>query len=58
MHVEHCLRIKDELINDVLPLIPSHGPARVRQPARTNLQQLCIKIGCSIEYQLGAKDKW
>ena len=40
---------------------PSHGQARIEQPARTYLQQLCTDTGCSIEDLTGVmddRDKW
>ena len=40
-HPGHCWRRKDELISDILLWIPSHGRAKVGQPARTYIQQLC-----------------
>ena len=40
-HAGHCWRSKDELISDVLLWTPSHGRAKARRPARTNIQQLC-----------------
>ena len=45
-HVRHCLRSKDELINDVLLWTPSNS---VERPSRTYLQQLCTDTGCSLE---------
>ena len=35
-----CWRSKDELISDVLLSTLSHGPAKVRRPARSYIQQL------------------
>ena len=28
---------------------PSHGPVKVGQPSRTNVQQLCADTGCNLE---------
>ena len=50
-----CWRNNDELISDVLLLIPSFG--RVDRPARTCLQQLCADTGCSLEDLPGAMDE-
>ena len=47
--MEHCWRSKNELISDILLLIPSHERARVGRPARTYLQQLCTDTRCSME---------
>ena len=52
----HCWRSKDELISNVLLWIPSHRQAKVGQPARTYLQQLCVDTGCSLEDQLRVID--
>ena len=41
----HCRRSRDELISDVLLWTPSHGRAKVGQPARTYIQQLCEDSG-------------
>ena len=46
----------DELISDVLLWISSHWRAKVGQPARTYLQQLCTDTRCSLEYLPGAMD--
>ena len=53
-HVGHCWRSKDELISDILLWTPSHGQAKVGQPARTYIQQLCADMGCSLEDLLEA----
>ena len=53
-HAGHCWRSKDELINDVLWWIPSHGRVKVGRPARTYLQQLCADTGWSLEELGGA----
>ena len=55
-HAGHCWRNKDELISDVLLWTPSHGQAKVGQPARTYIQQLCADTGCSLENLLWAMD--
>ena len=44
----HCWRSKNELISDILQLIPSHGRASVERPARTSQQQLTRNTGCSL----------
>ena len=46
-HAGHCWRSRDELINDVLLWTPTYGQAKVGQPARTYIQQLCEDMGCS-----------
>ena len=48
-HVGHCWRSRDELISDILLLIPSHGRAKAWRPARTYIQQLCASTGYSLE---------
>ena len=48
-HEGHCWRSKDELINDVFLLTPTHGHAFVGQPARTFLHQLCEDTGYSLK---------
>ena len=45
-HVRYCLRIKDELISDVLPLTPTHGHTSV---GWAHMHQLCAETGCHIE---------
>ena len=55
-HVGHCWRSKDELISDMLLWTPSHRRAKVGQPARTYLQQLCADTRCSLEDLPGAMD--
>ena len=44
-----CERSKGELISDLLLWTPSNGRARFGRPARTNPQQFCADIGCSLE---------
>ena len=48
-HAVHCWRSNEELISDVLLWTPTHWCARVGQPARTYLQQLCTDIGSCLE---------
>ena len=48
-HARHCLRSRDELISDVLLWTPSRSRAKVGQPTRTYIQQLCEDMGCSPE---------
>ena len=48
-HAGHCWRSRDELIRDVLLLIPTHGRAKAGRPARTYIQQLCEDTGCCPE---------
>ena len=55
-HVGHCWRSRDELISDMLPWTPSYGRAKAGRPARTKIQQLCAKTGCSLEDLPGAMD--
>ena len=60
-HAEHCWRRASELISDILLWTPSHGGARVGQPAITYIQQLCTDTGCSMEELLRTmdnRDKW
>ena len=40
---------RKKLISDILLWTPSHGRARVGQPRRTYLQQLCMDTRCSLE---------
>ena len=40
----HFLRIKEELVSDILLWTPSHGRLQVGRPARTYLQQLCADM--------------
>ena len=55
-YARHYWRSKDELMSDVLPWIPSYRCASVGRPTRTNLQQLCTDIECSLENLPGAMD--
>ena len=55
-HAGHCWRSWDELISDVLLWTLSHGRAKAGWPARTYIQQLCAKTGCSPEDLLEAVD--
>ena len=55
-HAGHSWRSKDELISDILLWTPSHGRAKIGQPARTYTQQLCADTGCSLEDLLGVMD--
>ena len=55
-HTGHCWRSKDELISDILLWTLAHGRAKVEQPARTYIQQLCVDTGYSLEDFLGAID--
>ena len=55
-HAGHSWRSKDELISDILLWIPSHGRAKVGQPARTYIKQLRADAGCNLENQPGAMD--
>ena len=48
-HAGHYWRSRDELINDVLLWIPSHGHAKAERPARTYIQHLWANRGCSPE---------
>ena len=48
-HAGHCWRSRDELISDVLLWTPTYGRAKVGQPARTYIQQLCEDTGISPE---------
>ena len=60
-HAGNCWRSKDELISNILLLIPSYGRAKARRPARTYIEQLCTDIGYSLEDLLGAmndRDGW
>ena len=53
--VGHCWRSMDKLISNILIWTPSHERAKVGQPARTYLQQLCANTGCNLK-DLGAID--
>ena len=55
-HAGHCWRSRDELISDVLLLIPSHGRTKAVRPARTYIQELCVDTGCSPEHLPEAMD--
>ena len=55
-YVGHCWRSKDEFLSDVLLWTPSHGRAKVWQPARTYIQQFCANTRCSLEDLPGAMD--
>ena len=60
-HAGHSWRSNYELISDVLFWIPSHGRAKVGQPARTYLQHLFADIGFSLEDLLRTmddRDEW
>ena len=49
------------LMSDTLLWTSSHRWAKVRRPARTNIQQLCADTGCSLEDLQGAmdnRDRW
>ena len=48
-HVGHYWRSRDKLISDILLWTPLHGQANAGQPARTDIQQLCVNMGCSPE---------
>ena len=57
-HAGHCWKSKDELISDVLLWTLAYGQAKVRRPARTDIQQLCEDAGCSPEDQPKAMNDW
>ena len=60
-HAEHCWRIRDELISDVLLWTPTYGRAKAGRPARTYVQQLCEDTGCSPEdlpEAMNNREKW
>ena len=48
-HAGHCWRSRDELISDVVLLIPSYGGAKAERPGRNYIQQLRADTGCSPE---------
>ena len=48
-HAGHCLRSKDEIVNDLLLWTPTYGQSKAGQPARTFIQQLCDDTGCNPE---------
>ena len=56
-HAGHCWRSKDELISDLLLLIPSHGRANAGQPTRTYKQQLFTNTGCSFWRLVGSNGR-
>ena len=53
-HTRHCYRSKDKLIN-ILLWTPTHGRTIVGWSARTQIHQLCVNTGCSLDL-LGAMD--
>ena len=56
-----CVRVRDELIIDVLLWTPTHGRAKARRPARTYIQQLCEDTGCCPEdlpEVMNDREKW
>ena len=60
-HAGHCWRSKNELISDVLLWTPTYGCAKVGQPARTYIQQLCEDTGCNPEdlpEAMNDREKW
>ena len=60
-HTEHCWRIRDELISDILRWTPIYGRAKAVRPARTYIQQLCEDMGCSPEdlpEAMNDREKW
>ena len=60
-HAGHYWRSNDKHISDILLWTPSHGQAKVGQPARTDIQQFCADTRWSLEDLLGAmddKDGW
>ena len=48
-HAGHYWICKDELISNVLFLIPTHGQASVGWPAKTDIHQLCADTRYSLE---------
>ena len=60
-HAGHWCRSRDELISDVLLWTTTYGWAKVGQPARTYIQQLCEDTGCSPEdlpEAMNNREKW
>ena len=60
-HAGHCWRSRDELISDVLLWTPTHGRAKARRPAQTDIQHLCEDTGCCPEDLPGAmndREEW
>ena len=60
-HAGQCWRNRDELTSDILLWTLSHGRAKAGRPTRTNIQQLCVGTGCSLEDQPGAmgdREEW
>ena len=55
-HAGHCWKSKDELISTICLWTPSHGWAKVGQPAGTYIQQLRAATWCSLEDLTGAMD--
>ena len=55
-HAGLCWRSKYELRSDILLWAPAHRPAKVGQPARTYIQELCANAGYSLEDLPGAMD--
>ena len=46
-HAGHSWRSKDELVSDLLLRNPLYGRPKVRRPARTYIQLLCVDTGYS-----------
>ena len=60
-HAGHSWRSKDELVSDVLLWTLTYGRAKVGQPARTYIRQLCEDTGCSPEdlpEAMNDREKW
>ena len=60
-HVGHGWRSRDELIREVFLWTHSYGREKAGQPARTNIQQLCVYAGCSFEDRragMGDREGW
>ena len=60
-HAGHCWKSRNELIIDVLLWTPTYGQAKVWQPARAYIQQLCEDMWCSPEdlpEAMNDREKW
>ena len=55
-HAEHCWRIRDELISNILLWTPLYEWAKAGRRAKTYRQHLCADKGCSLEDLPGAMD--
>ena len=60
-HAGHCWRSRDELISDVLLWTPSYGREKAGWPARIDIHQLYVVMGCSPEdlpEAMNGRERW